>query len=627
MIVHDVQQGSQAWHVLRASHFTASEAPAMMGASPYTTRSELLKQKATGIVDAEFDSHKAALFQAGHDAEDSFRPVAENMIGDDLYNVTGTLVVDGLQLLASFDGLTMDHVTGFEHKLWSRKVEQHIVEHGEPPIHHCWQMEQQLLVSGGRRILFVASDGTVVQACQCWYESKPERRAALIAGWKQFSIDLAAYEAEAPKPAPVVAAPQESLPAVSVRVDGQLAIVSNLPAFGAALRTFIDSIPSEPSTDQEFADTEAACKALKRAEDELAAAEDHALAQLVDVGEMRRLVADYKALARTTRLQREKLVTYRKEQIRSEVVASGERALAAHVAALNQRLGGSFMPKVAADFGGVIRGKRTVDSLRDAMHTELARAKIAASEIADRIDANLKLLGEQQKFAGLFPDAHALVQKASDDLRAVISSRIAAHKAEQLATLEAERERIAAEERRKAEAAAEADRARIRAEEQAKAQAEARAEQERQRAAEEAEREMREKAIQAERDAQAGIAEARAADALPAPLLDDLSSLAADIKNDVVSGIDARQAITTAQRTAAAAPAARTSPPTLRIGVINERLQHYTVTAEGLRGLGFEPAGRERAAPLYHEADFPAMCHAIAQHALVLATNSAAQAA
>lgn len=117
MIVHDVQQGSQAWHVLRASHFTASEAPAMMGASPYTTRSELLKQKATGIVDAEFDSHKAALFQAGHDAEDSFRPVAENMIGDDLYNVTGTLVVDGLQLLASFDGLTMDHVTGFEHKL------------------------------------------------------------------------------------------------------------------------------------------------------------------------------------------------------------------------------------------------------------------------------------------------------------------------------------------------------------------------------------------------------------------------------------------------------------------------------------------------------------------------------
>ena len=41
-----------------------------------------------------------------------------------------------------------------------------------------------------------------------------------------------------------------------------------------------------------------------------------------------------------------------------------------------------------------------------------------------------------------------------------------------------------------------------------------------------------------------------------------------------------------------------------------------SVTAEDLRALGFEPAGRERAAPLYHDDDFPAICEAIAAQAL-----------
>ena len=71
------------------------------------------------------------------------------------------------------------------------------------------------------------------------------------------------------------------------------------------------------------------------------------------------------------------------------------------------------------------------------------------------------------------------------------------------------------------------------------------------------------------------------------------------------------------------APKVRTGTPTLRIGTIKERLQHMSVTAEDLRALGFEPAGRERAAPLYHEEDFPAICEAIAAQAL--AANPQAQ--
>ena len=50
MNIHDVVQGSHEWGALRASCFTASEAPAMAGVSKYQSRSDLLKMKYTGEV-------------------------------------------------------------------------------------------------------------------------------------------------------------------------------------------------------------------------------------------------------------------------------------------------------------------------------------------------------------------------------------------------------------------------------------------------------------------------------------------------------------------------------------------------------------------------------------------------
>ena len=50
----------------------------------------------------------------------------------------------------------------------------------------------------------------------------------------------------------------------AVQLQGSLAVVSNLPKFGEALRLFIDRMVPKPSTDQEFADAEAECKTLKK---------------------------------------------------------------------------------------------------------------------------------------------------------------------------------------------------------------------------------------------------------------------------------------------------------------------------------------------------------------------------
>ncbi|KTT11522.1 lambda-exonuclease family protein [Pseudacidovorax intermedius] len=579
-------QGTPEWHAHRAQHFNASDAPAMMGCSPYKTRAELVRERATGLT-AEVDAAQQRRFDMGHRAEALARPLAEQILGEELSPLVG--VADLGPYSASFDGLTLMEDQAFEHKALNDTLRAAMVEGctgADLPMAYQVQMEHQCMVCPSiERVLFMASkwgeDGTLIEERHCFYEPNLALRARIVAGWDQLEQDVAAYVPEAPKPAPVVAAPMDALPAVSVQVQGGLQIVSNLPAFGDALKAFIDRIPAEPSTDQEFADTEAACKALKRAEDALEASESNALAQLADVDTMRRLVADYRGLARTTRLQREKLVAQRKEQLRGEIVANGVAALRAHVDALNKRTGRPYMPTIDADFGGAIKGKKNLDSMRDAVATELARAKIAANEIADRIQTNLDTIRNLAGgYTGMFPDEGVLVLKAPEDCEAQVQARVAKRKADDEARLQAQRERIAAEERERAEAEAaaklEADRARIRAEEEERARA-------------------AQAAAEAERQRQMPTP-APPAPVAPPPALQPAPEL---------------QPVATVAPAANEAPA---GPPTLRIGAIGERLG-WTLTAEQLRGMGIEPAGRERAATLYHESQFPAICDAVMRRA------------
>ena len=62
------------------------------------------------------------------------------------------------------------------------------------------------------------------------------------------------------------------------------------------------------------------------------------------------------------------------------------------------------------------------------------------------------------------------------------------------------------------------------------------------------------------------------------------------------------------------APAAPSTPPTLNLGAINQRLGNVSVTAEQLRALGFEPAATEKGAKKYHEASFSPMVDSIIAH-------------
>lgn len=154
----------------------------------------------------------------------------------------------------------------------------------------------------------------------------------------------------------------------------------------------------------------------------------------------------------------DKLVKARKLSIREDIVMDAAKALQVHIDQINASLGGKArMPAVPADFAGAIKGKKTTSSLRDSADSELARAKIAASQIGDSIRTNLASLDElAADYQFLFNDVHQLMMKANDDLVALIKLRISEHQKAEEQKVEAQREQIRQQELQRIEAEAKA---------------------------------------------------------------------------------------------------------------------------------------------------------------------------
>lgn len=443
MNIVDALQGTNEWLAARAGCFTASEAPAMMGASKYQERSALLKQKATGLV-PEVGDHTQRLFDRGHAAEEAARPIVEGFIGESLYPVTGWIEVDGLRLLASFDGLTAMDDIAWETKLWNAMLAD-AVRAGELSPHYYWQLEQQLLVSGAERAYFTTSDGTPENTVGMWYESVPARRAQLIAGWKQFAADLAEYQ-HVETVAPVVAAPIKDLPAIVITATGSLSVETNFDKWEIELRDFIKRIPEKPSTDQEFADCKAAVAAFKKAEAALDAEEARVLTMVPSVDDMRRQKKLLRDLSSTTRLALEKLVVKRDIDVKYEIVTEASAKFDDHIKTLNARLGGQFMPHISPSFSEAMKSKRSYATMRDAVDAALSSAKADASMTADRIELNRNslLIGTENDTSHLFPDFAAVCTKAREDFAALHAMRIQQEAVRKEDARKAEEARIAA---------------------------------------------------------------------------------------------------------------------------------------------------------------------------------------
>jgi predicted phage-related endonuclease len=561
MKIHDLQQGSDAWHQFRLDHFGASEASAMLGLSKKVTRTQLLHAKHTGIAREFSNWVQTHILDYGHEVEALARPLVEAMIGDDLYPVTCS---EG-RLSASCDGLTLGYEIAFEHKQWSEALAAS-VQAGMVPDEHMPQCQQLMMVTGAQKVLFVVSDGTPNKWCVAEVFPDPVWFERIRAGWAQFDRDLSEYVPIDVIEKPAGKAP-ETLPALRIEVTGMVT-ASNLDAFKQTALAAIRSVNRELSTDVDFANAESAVKWCSEVESRLAAAKEHALSQTASIDLLFKTIDDISAEARSVRLELDKLVKHRKESIRGEIVAGAVGAFAKHVRELSAALGRGALPPINADFAGVIKGKRTVASLRDAVDTELARVKIEANAIYQRMSVNERALSEHGDHATLFPDWSSLLLKAPDDLAAVISSRIAEHQAKEAKRLDAERERI-------------------RAEEQAKAQREAA----------EAQR------VEAARVAAEQAFAARAAAAVATPVL-------------VKAEPPVTRVFTSAPAVVPIKPANMISnePATLKLGTICERLGFAITAAFVTDTLGIAPSATDKAAKLFKPSDFPRICAALQNH-------------
>lgn len=427
MIRYTDEPGSPAWHARRARCFNAGDASAMLGCHPSGyTRSQLLQDLHTGIEREFSDYVQENVITPGHRIEALWRPIAEEILGEDLQVIAGALEV-GLSrpLGASLDGITFMEDTLGECKSANKALRAALPHTGRDsherndarqlPKGYRVQLEQQQLVTGATRTLFSACQfdaaGNPTEERHAFYTSDPVLRAEILAGWKQLDADRAVYVPPAAAAPAVVAAPVQALPAVSMRVTGEIAVIDNFPAFETALRDFLEHrLIREPKTDQDFADLDVQIKAMKGAEAALESAETQMLAQIQAVDTAKKAKDMLARLVRDNRLMAEKLLASEKERRRGEIVASGVGTFKAHVAALEVEIEPIRMRCPTPDFGGCIKGLKSLASMEDKVATELARAKIAANEIAAETRSRLTWFRENAKgFEFLFPDLQEII--------------------------------------------------------------------------------------------------------------------------------------------------------------------------------------------------------------------------
>lgn len=189
-------QNSPEWHDWRAQVFGASDCAAMLGISPYKSRDALLREKAEGK-SAPVNDYMAAIFAAGHQAEASIMPYLERQIGNPVFPCCAVLERNP-QIAASLDGLDFAGEIIIEHKLYrdSDASQQRftMAQDGKLAEHDMAQVQQQLLVSGVGKCLFVVSDGTPDNITIAEVLPDADWFNRIEQGWAQFAADLEAYQ-------------------------------------------------------------------------------------------------------------------------------------------------------------------------------------------------------------------------------------------------------------------------------------------------------------------------------------------------------------------------------------------------------------------------------------------------
>jgi predicted phage-related endonuclease len=445
-------QGSAEWLAVRLTHFTASEAPAMMGVSKHISRTQLLDHKKGWTT--EVDAFTQKLFDKGHAVEEMARPIAEEFSDEDLVPVVG--VLEGTLYLASFDGFSMLGDIGFEHKLYNKVLAENVSNNTLGPEHYL-QLEHQLLVGEMDMVLFVCSDGTKDNFYSTWYESVPERRAELIAGWEQFAKDLADHVPQA-KAEKVVADVISDLPSISYQMNG-LALTSNFGEFIDLSRQVIALSKKPRETDQDFANADRRQKVFIKAEKHIDKVCEDALSEAADISKFIKELRETQVELRKARLDEAKDIKAEKEAKRSKILSHAQVQIREHESIFIKL--GVVAPASSISVIEAMKGKQMIDSLQDAADTAVSQIKTELDKWFHIVNENAGFMQDYKEFRFLFADWKDIAFKANDDFQAMVKIRVAEHKQVEADKAEVLRAQIQREEEAKAQAKVEADKAEV----------------------------------------------------------------------------------------------------------------------------------------------------------------------
>lgn len=471
MKIVDLQQGTPGWNAHRAKRRNASDTPSIMGLSPYELRDQAIARLATGEKKEFSDYTQKNIIDNGHVFERLARGVAEEIHGE-LYPCVA--VSDCGKYSVSFDGVTIDDVTNWEHKSLNNEIRE-AKKTGVIPMVYRAQMQHGFIVNKNAELCcFHATkwakdaDGNDILEESIMMVEVPdlELQEKIHAAWEQAEKDIAAYVAPAAKPV-VVAEAVEQLPVLFAQTKGELSVTHNIDAFKQRFDAYKSSIKTELFTDQDFADAKAHAKNLGDIEKRLITTADQLVAQNASVAEVVDFAKACAAEAARMRILLTKLHDSETAKRKQEKIQAAKDGYQDYADELIAELG--FPLNVAApNWVTAAANKRTMESLGNALNTALAQGKIdleAAAKVVRKNLAHYKTAAAGYEM--LFADLDAIAQKQHDDFVNLVSTRIAAHEAEIKRRAEAEAQRMVAEAQQRAE---EAQR---RAEEEAQAKAEA----------------------------------------------------------------------------------------------------------------------------------------------------------
>jgi len=368
----ELKQGSQEW-MPSPEPFNASDAPAMLGVSSHESRTDFMKRLA--YIENDPSRFQQTIFDKGHKYEALARPMAEKIIGEDFYPVVGVSTTYP-KLAASFDGMTILGNVIFEHKTLNATIEavtfdadtKEIIDASQIAEMYLVQMEQQLLVSGAEKCLFMATKWdaeNLIDYRYFYYFSDAVRREKIITGWVTFETDYIEFKKTYELPKLVEPKQLDILPSLRVEVKGEV-VASNIADFEVKAFAVLNSIKKNLVTDQDFIDATETVKWCKDISEKITASKKAVLNQTAGISELLETLEKIGKKTDKIRIGLTNLIDSEKESRKIELIKEyrGKIEVALNQFEIETRYSA---PVLSDNFANCIKHKRTLDSMRDSL--------------------------------------------------------------------------------------------------------------------------------------------------------------------------------------------------------------------------------------------------------------------